>query len=156
MKTLFTDDRKPMRTVVVACCLALAALLLTTLSAHAQQPSYNPYLVQGTVSPAPLLPVEFNGTGVLAFDVGNTGSSNLVPSSGQKMRLVITLSKGVPNVPNPSDPVAALAALGGDGVAGSIGRTNRTILLTGPRRRTRSPVRLHLFRVAGPSPFSTR
>ena len=33
------------------------------------------------------------------------------------MRLVITLSKGVPNVPNPSDPVAALAALGGDGVA---------------------------------------
>ena len=33
------------------------------------------------------------------------------------MKLVITLSKGFPNVPNPSDPVAALAALGGDGVA---------------------------------------
>ena len=38
MKTLFTDDRKHMRTAAVACCLALAALLLATLGAHAQQP----------------------------------------------------------------------------------------------------------------------
>ena len=63
MKTMFTDDRKHMKTAVVACCLALAALVLTVLGAHAQGVSYNPFLVQGIVSPAPLLPVEFNGTG---------------------------------------------------------------------------------------------
>ena len=116
MKTMFTDYRKHMQTAVVACCLALAALLLTTLGAQAQGVSYNPYLVQGIISPAPLLPVEFGGTGVAAFDVGNTGSTDMLLVPNQEMKLVITLSKGVPNVPNPSDPVAALAALGGDAV----------------------------------------
>jgi hypothetical protein len=117
MKTMFTDYRKHMKTAVVACCLALAALLLTTLGAQAQGGvSYNPYLVQGIISPAPLLPVEFGGTGVAAFDVGNTGSTDMLLVPNQEMKLVITLSKGVPNVSNPSDPVAALAALGGDGV----------------------------------------
>ena len=116
MKTMFTDYRKHMKTAVVACCLALAALLLTTLGAQAQGVSYNPYLVQGIISPAPLLPVEFSGTGVAAFDVGNTGSTDMLLVPDQEMKLVITLSKGVPNVSNPSDPVAALAALGGDAV----------------------------------------
>ena len=116
MKTMIRDYWKRMKTAVVGGCLAMAALGLTVPGAHAQGVSYNPFLVQGIISPAPLLPVEFNGTGVAAFDVGNTGSTDMLLIPGQEMTLVITLSKGVPNVQNPSDPVAALAALGGDGV----------------------------------------
>ena len=59
---------------------ALAFLILPgAVSAQQSNPpppggSWNPYLVQGFVSPAPMLPAEFNGTGSLIFDVGNTGS----------------------------------------------------------------------------------
>jgi CshA-type fibril repeat protein len=116
MKTIQRDISNALKTAFVACCLALVALMVAVPGSSAQQVSYNPFLVQGIVSPAPMLPVEFNGTGVVAFDVGNTGSTELDLRSGQEMRLVVSLSKGVPNVSDPNDPVAALAALGGDGV----------------------------------------
>jgi hypothetical protein len=89
---------------LTACCW-----LLQISPARAACPdineSYNPYFKQGIVSPAPLLPVEFNGTGTLALDVGNTGSTELCLVDGQEMTMVITLSKGIPNN---ADPIAAL------------------------------------------------
>ena len=67
--------------------------------------SWNPYLSQGIVSPAPLLPVQLNGTGLLAFNIGNTGSDAITLVAGQELKVVITLSKGRPdNI----DPMAAL------------------------------------------------
>ena len=74
-----------------------------------------------SVSPAPLLPVEFNGTGVFRFAPGNNGSNALpVPAPspappGDLMSVVVSLANGVPNVNNPNDPIEALNALGGPG-----------------------------------------
>jgi len=68
--------------------------------------SWNPYLSQGIVSPAPLLPVELSGTGLLSFNIGNTGSDAITLVTGQEMKLVMVLSKGRPdNI----DPMAALS-----------------------------------------------
>ena len=92
--------------------LAFCSLLITSLLITAQNPnpyfnSWNPYLNQAIVSPAPLLPVEFEGSGVLSFNVGNTGSTPLHLQQGEELRLEITLSNGLPDSGNP------LLALGG-------------------------------------------
>ncbi len=121
MKMTLTYHWKQIALTLVTGFLALAALGLPVPAAHAQTPppggSYNPYLIQGIINQtgtgigSTLLPLEFNGAGVARFDVGNTGSSAIVAVPGDLMRLVITLSGGVPNNANP------LAALGGDGVS---------------------------------------
>jgi hypothetical protein len=57
-----------------------------------------------------MLPVEFGGTGVISFNIGNTGSSPLPydpVDPNMNMTLVLTLSDGVPDNADP------LAALGG-------------------------------------------
>jgi hypothetical protein len=82
-------------------------LVVFLITAAGLAQSWNPYVNQGIVSPAPLLPVEFNGAGVLSFNVGNSGSSVLPLTLNQEMTLVITLSKGEPNAANP------IQALGG-------------------------------------------
>lgn len=119
MKHIFNTTHRRLPTAVVASCLALAILLVApAVQAQTIPPggSYNPYLIQGiidqtgTTNGGTLLPVEFNGTGVARFDVGNTGSTDMVVSTGDEMTLVISLSKGVPNNADP------LAALGGNGV----------------------------------------
>jgi hypothetical protein len=104
--------------------LLLAANLLGLLVAQGQQTdpppeggSWNPYLIQGIVDPAPMLPAEFNGTGQLIFDVGNTGSDPIVWVTGQEVVLTVSLSRGKPNVTEPEDPVAAITAIGGVGAA---------------------------------------
>ena len=89
-----------MKKVVFICCMVLSAMLV-------KAQSWNPYVKQAIVSPAPLLPLEFNGTGVLSFDVGNTGGDPLPLTTNQEMGLEISLSKGVPNAASPLD------ALGG-------------------------------------------
>ena len=100
--------------------------LFTAVGLHAQQSSpppgfedmdLNPFLIEGVVEPAPLLPLEFNGAGNLRFDVGNTGEDDIVWVEDQAMTLVITLSKGVPDVNDPTDPADALNALSGPGEA---------------------------------------
>ena len=78
-------------------------VILAALSASAQ--SYNPFLGAGIVSPAPMLPVEFNGTGAISFNVGNSGSSAMPLVVGDEMRVTVTLSKGVPDN---ADPIAAI------------------------------------------------
>jgi uncharacterized repeat protein (TIGR01451 family) len=103
---------------------SLLALLMGTVAASAQQltppppgGSWNPYLIQGFVSPAPMLPAEFNGTGTLTFDVGNTGSSDIVWVTNQEMLITLSLSYGVPNVADPNDPLQAITAVSGPGAA---------------------------------------
>jgi hypothetical protein len=88
-----------MRKIFVSCYLVFASL-----SVPAQ--SYNPYVNQGKVTPAPMLPVEFNGEGILSFNVGNSGSNPLPLVANQEMTLAITLSYGIPGN---ADPLAALA-----------------------------------------------
>ena len=80
MKRTITNPNKRMRAAtVIVCCLALAILPLAASGVHGQGPSYNPYLGQGIVDQtitgpgSTLLPVEFNGTGFVRFDVGNVG-----------------------------------------------------------------------------------
>ncbi len=89
-----------MKRIIIACCLVLVAMF-----ANAQ--SWNPYVNQAITSPAPLLPWEFGGTGVLSFNVGNSGSDPLTLVANQEMTIIFTLSDGIPNNDNP------LLALGG-------------------------------------------
>jgi hypothetical protein len=116
MRTINRVIRKQVKVVIIACCLLLTGLGLAVPGAHAQTTSYNPYLIQGIIdrtttgTGSTLLPVEFNGTGFARFDVGNTGSTDIVVVPDDEMTLVITLSKGVPNAVNPLD------ALSGNGV----------------------------------------
>jgi hypothetical protein len=72
---------------------------------------WNPFLAQAIIDPAPLAPVELNGVGIASFFVGNTGSSDLPLMVGDTIRVVITLSNGVPNNANP------LLAMSGGGLS---------------------------------------
>ena len=86
-----------MKNVILACILVIA-----TTFAGAQ--SWNLYVNQGKMDPAPLLPLEFNGEGEVSFNIGNTGSDPLVYDNSNpdnNLSLVITLQNGVPNKNNP-------------------------------------------------------
>lgn len=83
--------------------LLISLHLAFCISLFAQ--SWNPSVSQGIVSPAPLLPVEFNGTGELSFNFVNTGGSSLPLTGGDELTLVVELSYGIPNN---VDPLAAL------------------------------------------------
>lgn len=90
-------------------------IVFSALFALAQSPEgdYNPFVAEGIISPAPLLPVELNGTGVCQFKVGNTGGDALTYTNADNaMRLTITLGRGLPNVPL-LDATTALDALSG-------------------------------------------
>jgi hypothetical protein len=91
--------------------------LFSVLMAAAQLPdpegSYNPFLAEGIISPAPLLPLELNGVGVCSFKVGNTGNDALpYIDDASAMKLTISLGLGVPDVPV-LNATTALDALGG-------------------------------------------
>jgi len=95
----------------------IIAAAFSFIVVRAQDPggSYNPFVAQGTISPAPLLPLENNGAGVITFKVGNTGSDPLiwdVSKPNNDMILVITLSRGVPNIV-PLNGITALATISG-------------------------------------------
>jgi hypothetical protein len=75
----------------------------------------NPYAAQGIVSPAPLLPWQLNGTGIVSFNVGNTSTEALPLVAGQEMILKICLSNGVPNI-TPLTPANALLVMSGTGL----------------------------------------
>ena len=96
-----------MKKLLACCSLLVVSFLITAQNPNPYSNSWNPYVNQGMVSPAPLLPVEFNGTGVLSFNVGNTGSTPLHLQEGEELRLEITLSNGLPDNADP------LLALGG-------------------------------------------
>jgi len=92
-----------MKKAIIASLMVFAVMLLSAQS-------WNPFVNQGTITPAPLLPTEFGGIGTVAFNIGNTGSDALVYDNGNpanNLGVTITLNNGVPNKNN------ALAALGG-------------------------------------------
>ena len=86
---------------------ALIALNFVFVILFAVAQDWNPYVNQGVANPDPLLPVEFDGTGVFSFHIGNTGNKPLSFVRNQEMTLVISLSNGIPGTENP------LAAIGG-------------------------------------------
>jgi GEVED domain len=94
-----------MKKVILACIIVLSA---TFLSAG----NWKPYVAQGIVSPASLVPWQLNGTGVVSFNVGNNGSDPLNLIRNQEMKMVLTLSYGIPNV-TPLNASTALTVIGG-------------------------------------------
>ena len=96
---------------------AALLLVLTFLgaSAHAQLVFQNPALSQGIVSPAPMLPAEFNGTGQVSMNFANTGSTDIPfpPPANEFLEIRISLNRTVPDVSDPSDPVEAISAISG-------------------------------------------
>ncbi|TRZ76714.1 MAG: HYR domain-containing protein, partial [Bacteroidetes bacterium] len=108
---------EPAKAMVLALILLFSMSFWGTGTTWAQDPSgnYNPFVAQGTISPAPLFPAEYNGTGVVSFKVGNTGSDPLVWDANEPNHdviLVMTLSRGVPNVA-PLNATTALTVIGG-------------------------------------------
>ena len=94
-----------MNKLIMTGCLVLAGLLL-----NAQ--SWNPYVNQGMFESTPLLPLEFEETGLVSFNFGNTGSSTIEHDKNNpdnNIKIVINLTNGVPDKNNP------LAALKGAG-----------------------------------------
>ena len=68
--------------------------------------SWNPYLSQGKITPAPLLPVQSNGSGMVSFIVGNTASDPIDLVTGQELEVIITFSKGIPGHENPIEALS--------------------------------------------------
>lgn len=89
--------------------ILFASLITCSFLLKSQDPdgNYNPYVNGGMISPSPLLPLEVNGTGVISFNIGNTGSDPLEVFTDQYVTLTITLSYGEPDNADP------LSAVGG-------------------------------------------
>jgi hypothetical protein len=90
--------------------------IVMTVPAQSIEGNCNPFVAQGTISPAPIPPVELNGTGVISFKVGNTGDDALVwteGNPGNELVVVVQLSRGLPDV-NPLTAENALKAIGGN------------------------------------------
>lgn len=72
--------------------------------------NYNPFVNSGSISPAPLLPVQEGGTGVISFSTGNTGNDPLDIFPGESVTISIILSNGEPNDANPLNALSGSAA----------------------------------------------
>jgi hypothetical protein len=91
-----------MKKVLIACSIVFFAVF-----ANAQ--SWNPYVNQGIVSSV-MLPSEFDGSGEVSFNIGNTGSDPISfkqNDSKDNLSFVVTLKNGVPDKNNP------VASIGG-------------------------------------------
>jgi len=86
--------------------IAISYFIITTLFVNAQ--SWNPYVNEGLIEPAPMLPIEFEGSGGVLFNIGNSGSSVIEYDKfnpENNLILIISLHNGKPNK---SNPMAAL------------------------------------------------
>ena len=63
----------------------LLVFLMSIVYSNAQD--MNPFVQNALVEPAPLVPVESDGTGVLSFEVGNSGTDTLFLVADQEMTL---------------------------------------------------------------------
>jgi len=112
--------KKQLKSMKLALMTGLLAILVTGV--YAQSGNWDPYVHSVVISQAPLLPLEFIGTGVGSLKPGNNGGSVLTvgnpdgSNSNDLMVVTVSLANGVPNVADPSDAVQALTALGGPGV----------------------------------------
>jgi hypothetical protein len=93
------------------------AVAISATCVHAG--SWDPYVHSVVIAPAPLLPLEFSGTGVCSLKPGNNGGDELPLGSllnpNDLMVVTLSLANGVPNVADPSNATQALTALGGPG-----------------------------------------
>ena len=96
-----------MKKVILASIIVFSATMIIA-------GNWKPYVKQGNVTPATLLARQLNGNGVVSFMVGNMGSDPLELVANQEMRVVLTLSFGVPDV-MPLDATTALTVIGGTG-----------------------------------------
>jgi hypothetical protein len=92
--------------------LSILSIIAFSYIVNGQNPNgdYNPYVGNGEVTPSPLWPVEANGTGVIRFEMGNTGSDPLEVYDDQYVTLTLTLSYGEPDNAAPPDAVGGSAA----------------------------------------------
>ena len=87
--------------------LLIIALVLIICPLVLDAQSYNPYVSGADISPKPIWPLQAGGTGVLSFNIGNTGNDPLIVYDGNLITLTITLSYGEP------DNLSPLLAIGG-------------------------------------------
>jgi len=91
-----------MKKVIIVCSIVFLAMFT-----NAQ--SWNPYVNQGIVSSV-MLPSEYDGSGEISFNIGNTGSDPIPykqNDSKENLSFVVTLKNGVPDKNNP------VASIGG-------------------------------------------
>ena len=112
--------KKQIKSTVLALLGVVAAIAASDARAELNF-SWDPFVHSVIISPAPMLPVQFNGTGVATLKPGNYGGS-ILPlgnpdgnNSNDLMTVTISFANGVPNVEDPSDPELALTAIGGPG-----------------------------------------
>jgi len=74
----------------------LVVTILLFLFPGLKPQEWNPYVAHAAISPAPLIPAEFEGIGEFTFVLGNSGSSVLKLVKSQEMTMIITLSLGIP------------------------------------------------------------
>lgn len=86
-------------------CFAVLCLMFLGASQEMHAQSYNPFVIQATVTPDPIYDVASNGTGQISCIVGNSGDDDLTLVTNQEMLIVITLSRGEPNNANPISAV---------------------------------------------------
>ncbi len=95
------------------------AVAISATCVHAQSGNWDPYVHSVVIAQAPLLPLEFSGTGVGSLKPGNNGGDELplgsLLNSNDLMVVTFSLANGVPNVADPSNEAQALSALGGPG-----------------------------------------
>ena len=93
---------------VLTIILAVSGWLM--VQAQNSEGNYNPYVNSGVISPSPLLPIQVNGTGIVSFNFGNSGSDPLEIYTDQYITLTITLSYGIPDNINPMLSVGGTAS----------------------------------------------
>jgi hypothetical protein len=95
------------------------AVAISATCVHAQSGNWDPYVHSMVILPAPLLPLEFSGKGVISLKPGNNGGDELplgsLLNSNDLMVVTFSLANGVPDVADPSDEAQALSVLGGPG-----------------------------------------
>ncbi len=82
--------------------IAISYFIITSLFVNAQ--SWNPYVNEGLIEPAPMLPIEFEGNAVVLFNIGNSGSSVIEHDQINRennLILIVSLHNGIPNRNNP-------------------------------------------------------
>jgi hypothetical protein len=72
--------------------------------------TYNPYVNLSSVNPSPLQPAEENGTGLLTFHIGNSGTADLFVPAVSPMLVNISLSRGVPDALIPTNAIGGTFA----------------------------------------------
>ncbi len=77
--------------------ISILFILLHLSPVMVKAQNWNPYVSQAEAIPDPMIPVEFDGEGLLSFRLGNSGDDAMSVVRNQELTLTLTLSDGVPN-----------------------------------------------------------